>query len=53
MLMFSKLAEWFEKFKKQSGIYSVVRLGEAVNQEAAEEFMQEFSDYIKADEFLH
>jgi transposase-like protein len=38
---------WFEKFKKRSGIRSVVRLGEA-----AEEFVQDFSDYIKAEGFL-
>lgn len=45
---------WFEKFKKRSGIHSVVRHGEAAsaNQEAAEEFMQEFSDYVKAEGFL-
>ena len=40
--------------KKRSGIHSVVRHEEAVgaNQEVAEEFIQEFSDYIKSEGFL-
>jgi len=45
---------WFEKFKKRSGIHSVVRHWEAAsaNQKAAEEFVQDFSDYVKANGFL-
>jgi len=45
---------WFERFKKRSGIHSVVRHGEAVsaNQKAAEEFVQDFSDYVKANGFI-
>jgi transposase-like protein len=45
---------WFEKFKKRSGIHSVVRHREAAsaNQKAAEEFVQNFSDYVKAEGFL-
>jgi hypothetical protein len=45
---------WFEKFKKRSGIHSVVRHGEAAsaNQKAAEEFVQDFSDYVKANGFI-
>ena len=44
---------WFEKFKKRSGIRSVVRPGGAAsaNQKAAEEFVQDFSDYVKANGF--
>jgi hypothetical protein len=44
----------FKKFKKRSGIHSVVRHGEAAsaNQKATEEFVQDFSDYIKAEGFL-
>ena len=39
----------FEKLKKRSGIRNVARQGEAAsaNQEAAEEFVQEFSNCIK------
>ena len=45
---------WFEKFKKKSGIHSVMRHGEAesVNQEASEEFIQVFNDCIKAEGFI-
>jgi len=45
---------WFQKFKKRSGIHSVVRQGEAAsaNQKAAEEFVQDFSDYVKANGFI-
>ena len=45
---------WFEKFKKRSGVHSVVRHGEAAsaNQKAAEEFVQDFSDYVKANGFI-
>jgi len=45
---------WFEKFKKISGIHSVVRHGEAAsaNQKAAEEFVQDFSDCVKANGFI-
>jgi len=45
---------WFEKFKKRSGIHSVVRHVEAAsaNQKAAEEFVQDFSDYVKASGFI-
>jgi len=44
---------WFEKFKKRSGIHSMVRHGEAAsaNQKAVEEFVQDFSDYVKANGF--
>jgi len=42
---------WFEKFKKRSGIHSVLRHGEAAssNKEGAEKFKKEFSDFIKAE----
>ena len=45
---------WFEKFKKRSGIYIVVRDGVAASakQKAAEEFVQDFSDYVKANGFI-
>jgi len=45
---------WFEKFKKRSGIHGVVRHGEAVsaNQKATEEFVQDFSDYVKGNGFI-
>jgi len=45
---------WFEKFKKRSGIHCVVRHGDATsaNQKAAEGFVQDFSDYIKANGFI-
>jgi len=45
---------WFEKFKKRSGIHCVVRHGEAAsaNQNAAEEFVQDFTDYVKANGFI-
>ena len=44
---------WLEKFKKRNGICSVFSHGEAVsaNPEAVE-FMQEFSDCVKAEGFL-
>lgn len=45
---------WFEKFKKRSGIRSVVRHGgsRSMNQEAVGEFAQEFSNYVKVEGFL-
>jgi hypothetical protein len=51
---FQASREWFEKFEKRSSIHSVVRHGEAVsaNQKAAEQFVQDFSDYVKAERFL-
>jgi len=44
---------WFDKFKKISCIHSMVRHGEAAsaNQKSVEEFVQDFSDYVKANGF--
>jgi hypothetical protein len=52
--LFQASRGWFEKFKKINGIHSAVRHGEtaSVNQKPAEEFVQEFSDYVKAEGFL-
>ena len=52
--VFKASRRWFEKFKKRSGIHSVVRHGEAAiaNQKAAVEFVQDFSDYVKANGFI-
>ena len=45
---------WFDKFRKRSGIHSVVRHGEAASsdKDAAEKFKVEFARYIKAEEYL-
>lgn len=45
---------WFEKFKKRTGIHNVIRHGEAAssNKEAAEKFVIEFSDFVKAEGYL-
>ncbi|KAM3922863.1 tigger transposable element-derived protein 1-like [Leptodactylus fuscus] len=45
---------WFENFRHRSGIHRVTRHGEAAsaNQEAANSFIKEFSDYVKAEGFV-
>ncbi|XP_016070266.1 PREDICTED: tigger transposable element-derived protein 1-like [Miniopterus natalensis] len=45
---------WFDKFKKRSGIHSVVRHGEAAssNKVAADNFVTEFQEYIEAEGFV-
>uniref|UniRef100_A0A2D4Q5L4 HTH CENPB-type domain-containing protein n=2 Tax=Micrurus TaxID=8634 RepID=A0A2D4Q5L4_MICSU len=45
---------WFENFRHRSGIHRITRHGEAAsaNQEAANKFIKEFSDYVKAEGFL-
>ena len=52
--VFKASRRWFEKFKKRSEIHIVVRHGEAAsaNQKDAEEFVQDFSDYVKANGFI-
>nr|XP_053634985.1 tigger transposable element-derived protein 1-like [Cherax quadricarinatus]XP_053634986.1 tigger transposable element-derived protein 1-like [Cherax quadricarinatus]XP_053634987.1 tigger transposable element-derived protein 1-like [Cherax quadricarinatus]XP_053634988.1 tigger transposable element-derived protein 1-like [Cherax quadricarinatus] len=44
---------WFERFKKRSGIHSVVRHGEAARSDkhAAEKSVQEFKGYLETEEF--
>jgi len=38
---------WFEKFKRRSGIHSVIRIGEgaSANKEEAEKFAREFQEW--------
>ncbi|XP_069172253.1 tigger transposable element-derived protein 1-like [Procambarus clarkii] len=45
---------WFEKFRKRSGIHSVVRHGEAASSDkaAAEKFVPEFQEFVAEKEFL-
>ena len=45
---------WFDKFKHRSGIHNVVRHGEAAssNKDAAESYVKEFDEYVKAEGFL-
>lgn len=45
---------WFEKFKKRSGIHSVVRHGEAAssNTEAAEQFATYFTNFVETEGFM-
>nr|XP_053640973.1 tigger transposable element-derived protein 1-like [Cherax quadricarinatus] len=42
---------WFERFKKRSGIHSVIRHGEAASSDhkAAEKYVQEFKKYIDSE----
>ncbi|XP_069940538.1 tigger transposable element-derived protein 1-like [Cherax quadricarinatus] len=42
---------WFERFKKRSGIHSVIRHGEAASSDhkAAEKYVQEFKEYIETE----
>ena len=44
---------WFENFRHRTGIHRITRHGEAAssNQEAADKFIKEFNDYIKAEGF--
>ena len=45
---------WFEKFKKRTGIHSVVRHWEAVSSDktAAEKFVPEFQELITSETFI-
>ncbi|XP_023230982.1 tigger transposable element-derived protein 1-like isoform X1 [Centruroides sculpturatus] len=45
---------WFEKFKKRSGIHSIVHHGEALsaNKKDAEDFVKEFCAYVAAEGFI-
>lgn len=45
---------WFENFKHRSGIHSLTRHGgtASTDKDAAKKYVQEFSDYIKAEGFL-
>ena len=45
---------WFNNFKKRTGVHSVVRRGEAASSDmkAAEIFVREFREYIKAEGFV-
>ncbi|XP_051819411.1 activating transcription factor 7-interacting protein 2 isoform X1 [Antechinus flavipes] len=45
---------WYNKFKKRIGILSMVRHGETAtaNKKAAETFVGEFRDYVKAEGFI-
>ncbi|XP_068204020.1 tigger transposable element-derived protein 1-like [Palaemon carinicauda] len=45
---------WFEKFRKGSGIHSVVRHGEvgSSDKDAVEKFKVKFANFIKAEEYL-
>lgn len=45
---------WFEKFKRRSGIHSMVIPGEAAsaNKEDADQFVLEFKDYVEVEGFL-
>ena len=45
---------WFEKFRRRSGIHSVVRHGEAASsdKDGAEKFKVEFERFIKAERYL-
>ena len=45
---------WFEKFKKRTGIYSVVRLGEVLSSDTtiAEKFVPEFQEVITSEGFI-
>ena len=45
---------WFDKLKKRTGIYSVIRHGEAASLDkcGAKEFVDEFKQYIETKGFL-
>ena len=45
---------WFERFKKRTGIHSVVRHGEAASADkrAAEDFIEKFSGMIKTESYV-
>ena len=45
---------WFEKFKHRIGIHRAARHGEAasLDQAAAEKYIAEFNEYVKAEEFV-
>ena len=45
---------WFEKFRKRSGIHSVVHHGEAASsdKDGAEQFKVDFSNFIKTENYL-
>ncbi|XP_053235637.1 uncharacterized protein LOC128409319 isoform X1 [Podarcis raffonei] len=45
---------WFERFKRRTGIHSVVRHGEAAsaNQLEADQFVLEFKDYVESQGFV-
>ena len=45
---------WFEKFKRRTGIHSIVRHGEAASSDkaAADAFKVEFAKYVKENEYL-
>ena len=45
---------WFEKFRKRSGIHSVVRHGEAASsdKDGAEQFKVDFLNFIKTENYL-
>ncbi len=45
---------WFEKFRRRTGIHSVVRHGEAVSSDKAEadKFVVEFENYIKSEGYI-
>ncbi|KAL3967274.1 NLR family CARD domain-containing protein 3 [Sarotherodon galilaeus] len=45
---------WFDRFKKRTGIHSVVRHGEAASsdQEAAEEFLKKFEEFINQEGYI-
>ena len=49
--MFKASHGWFDKFKKRTGIPSVVRHGQAVsaNEEAVESYVTKFSEYVEAE----
>nr|XP_053647234.1 tigger transposable element-derived protein 1-like [Cherax quadricarinatus] len=46
--------DWFDKFKKRTGIHYVVRHGKvaSLDKHGAEEFVDEFKEYVKAKGFL-
>ena len=52
--MFKASHGWFDKFKKRTGIHSVVRHGEAAsaNKEVAEMYVTEFREYVEAEGFV-
>ncbi|UYV84168.1 hypothetical protein LAZ67_X001410 [Cordylochernes scorpioides] len=51
---FKASLDWFENFKKRSGIHSVVRHGEAASSDmkAAEDYIKTFADLIKAQGYI-